>query len=896
MKNFPRLLAMIVLTTLPARAANVIWTNTLGGSWHVAANWSPNFVPGAADKAFITNAGTYTVTLTSATTIPAFDLGGNLGTPTLVLDNGVLLNLTNAATVFSGGNLVASNCFIAGALTIQAGGQMLFAGSATKTIYSLNLTNLGTVVWSGGAIQFGSLPITSITNGGLWQITGNDNFSNGGGSGSLTPVFNNGGIIRKTIGTGQTFFTGWNLVNAPGGLVDVLSGTLMLNGSLTNQFTGSFNATAPGTLNIYSGIWTDAGGIFSGTGTNLFSGTTLYLRTNVPPALKLIGGDVWITGTNTFQNSGSITNLAIDGATLRGTNTVTGTLAFTAGSIPEKLTIAPSGQFNVTNNTVSKLLYGATIINQGTVNLGAGVNTGTTTISNGGLWNITGDYSINYGGGAMAVLTNSGTFRKAAGSSISASSVDANFINLPGAQVETLAGRLVLNFGTASQFGGTFNTTGILELNNGVWTDTGGVAIGSGTNRLAGGTFNFVTNTIPGLLLVGGNVFITGTNTFQNAGAVTNLTLDGATLGGTNTVSGGTLTMNAGSLAGQLTVLADGQLNFGPGASKFLAPLALVNRGTVAMSNSVSIGNTLIANFGLWQVAGDIGLNYGGVGTAAFTNNGTFRKTSGSGTADNTSYKFINQPGALVQVDTGTLLFAATSTNLFGTLRLNGGTLAAHFSGVLNVAGGTLDGAGTVSANYFSGGTISPGQGGAARINFSSGLNLNSNVTLTIDGSGPVPGVSYDTLSVTGAVALASATLQITALPTVPAGTKFTLIDNDGADAVSGTFAGLPENSSITNGAQTFRIHYAAGTGNDVTLVRDGVVTGPQLAMQSYATNAWTFIGSGAIPLTAFTVRASTNLLAWTNIGVVTSSVSGAWTFTDTNAWRYARRFYNTTN
>jgi hypothetical protein len=36
--------------------------------------------------------------------------------------------------------------------------------------------------------------------------------------------------------------------------------------------------------------------------------------------------------------------------------------------------------------------------------------------------------------------------------------------------------------------------------------------------------------------------------------------------------------------------------------------------------------------------------------------------------------------------------------------------------------------------------------------------------------------------------------------------------------------------------------------------------------------------------------------VTWTNIGVVTSSVSGAWSFTDTNAWRYARRFYNTTN
>ena len=452
-----------------------------------------------------------------------------------------------------------------------------------------------------------------------------------------------------------------------------------------------------------------------------------------------------------------------------------------------------------------------------------------------------------------------------------------------------------MNSDTNSQFGGTLNAVGLIDLAGGTWTDAGGVATGTGTNRFFSGTLNLRTNIPPNLQLVGGNIFITGTNTFQNSGAITNLTLDGATLGGTNIVSGGTLTVNSSALAGQLTVQPDGQLVFATSATKAISPLTLFNRGTVLLNGGgVSSGNTIIVNSGLWQMPGDFGLGYGGGGTMAFTNSGTFRKTGGSGVADNTAIRFFNQPGALVQVDSGTLQLPVGSTNFSGTLRLNGGTLNAN--GNFAVAGGTLDGTGTLGANSFIGGNISPGLGGAGQMNFSAGLNLNSNVTLTIDGVGPVPGVSCDGLSVTGAVVLANASLQITALPTFPAGTTFTLINNDAADAVSGTFAGLPENSLITVGAQTFRIHYAAGTGNDVTLVRDGIVTGPKLALQSYATNAWTFTGSNAIPLTAFTVRASTNLLTWTNIGVVTSSVSGAWIFTDTNAWRYARRFYNTTN
>src|SRR5581483_6213045 len=70
------------------------------------------------------------------------------------------------------------------------------------------------------------------------------------------------------------------------------------------------------------------------------------------------------------------------------------------------------------------------------------------------------------------------------------------------------------------------------------------------------------------------------------------------------------------------------------------------------------------------------------------------------------------------------------------------------------------------------------------------------------------------------AVTLGGATLALH----LPAGfdpdtdTVFTLIDNDGADAVSGTFAGLAEGATFTVGRFTFKISYVGGTGNDVTL------------------------------------------------------------------------------
>jgi microcystin-dependent protein len=83
----------------------------------------------------------------------------------------------------------------------------------------------------------------------------------------------------------------------------------------------------------------------------------------------------------------------------------------------------------------------------------------------------------------------------------------------------------------------------------------------------------------------------------------------------------------------------------------------------------------------------------------------------------------------------------------------------------------------------------------------------------------------HDQLDVTGAVNIA---VGVTLTPPVAsggfspaAGDSFIIINNDGADAVSGTFAGLPEGAAIPNflgSAKTATISYIGGDGNDVVL------------------------------------------------------------------------------
>jgi hypothetical protein len=86
--------------------------------------------------------------------------------------------------------------------------------------------------------------------------------------------------------------------------------------------------------------------------------------------------------------------------------------------------------------------------------------------------------------------------------------------------------------------------------------------------------------------------------------------------------------------------------------------------------------------------------------------------------------------------------------------------------------------------------------------------------------------VDASSLSVTGAVNLAGAKLNVSPADgyTPTLNQTFTIIDNDGADAVSGTFAGVANGGTATIGTLKYQVNYNAGTGNDVVLTYKGTV------------------------------------------------------------------------
>jgi hypothetical protein len=158
-----------------------------------------------------------------------------------------------------------------------------------------------------------------------------------------------------------------------------------------------------------------------------------------------------------------------------------------------------------------------------------------------------------------------------------------------------------------------------------------------------------------------------------------------------------------------------------------------------------------------------------------------------------------------------------------------------------------------------------------------------------------------DRLRVFGTVNLSNATLRLVLSNSfAPApGESFTLIDNDGADAVNGTFAGLPQGALLTNqlgGSNfVFQINYAGGSGNDVTLTAPGASV--PSAIQSSGVNSnglFTLAGVG-FPNTSYILEATTNLntpIPWQPIATNLSGGGGLYQFIDPNSTNFPIRFY----
>lgn len=180
--------------------------------------------------------------------------------------------------------------------------------------------------------------------------------------------------------------------------------------------------------------------------------------------------------------------------------------------------------------------------------------------------------------------------------------------------------------------------------------------------------------------------------------------------------------------------------------------------------------------------------------------------------------------GALTKAGAGELTLSNSNTNA-GTTTVSAGTLVVDgstSSATTVASGSTLAGSGTLGGDVTvqNGGTLSPGNSGAGTLTVNGNLTLDFGSTLALDINGATAGTGYDRVVVNGVVDVSGATLAVTHGYAAGSGDSYTVIVNDAADAVVGTFSGISEGGKFNaagNGTE-LTTSYIGGDGNDLTL------------------------------------------------------------------------------
>jgi len=286
-----------------------------------------------------------------------------------------------------------------------------------------------------------------------------------------------------------------------------------------------------------------------------------------------------------------------------------------------------------------------------------------------------------------------------------------------------------------------------------------------------------------------------------------------------------------------------------------------------------------------------------------FSGNGTVLLGSGllavGGANPTNTFSGTITGNALCELDkvAGNTLVLSGANNYSGNTLVKGGTLLANGSPTANdvyvYPGATLGGTGTIGNLYDLGGNVNPGNS-VGKLNCSY-ATFNTGSTLFVNLNGTNLATGFNQLNVTGVVTINSGVnLSLTKTFAGTVSNQFVIVNNDLADAVAGTFAGLTNGATFTASGTSFRINYNGSTGNDIVLTQ---LTGGGASLlggiSTLGNGSVLFTGTG-VPNLPYTVQANTNLATaiWINIGTTNASAAGVLQFTDPNAPGFKQRFY----
>lgn len=825
----------------------LIFTNSFNNVVSLAGNLSINeslTLNADAASGLIISGGT-TITLGGGTTLSFTNASGTVvissplgGSGSLSKDGSgtlTLSSISNEANMSGGITVNAGTLQISSDDHLSSGTLTLNGGTLTNSSTAFTIDNAIALGSSGGTINVGGgsgatlLTLSGVISGtgnltkngqAILQLDGNNTYSgatnlmagtiiathsNALGTTAGATTVSSGATLRFTSGLTVAEAltisgTGKTVSSVDYGALHLVSGSSTLSGSVT--LAGDANISAA------SGTLFASGAFIGGGNLNKTDVGSLFLS-NTGTEATMSGGITVTAGVLGIDNDGQLSSgtLSLSGGALAviGVTTIDNNIDITASS-----TINTSG-----DTTLSGVISGAhNLAKAGSATLTLAANntySGNTIVSAGGL-TLTGGSSISDG---SAVSVASGATLTLGGGSETIGSLlgDGNIV---------LGYNLTTGGNNASTtFSGVISGTGngITKTGSGTFTlsgsntYTGSTTVSAGTLGLSGGAA--ISDVSAVTVSSGATVSLNASETLGSLAGAGNVSLNGFTLssGGNNTS-----TTFSGALGGSggFTKTGSGTLTLsGSNSGTFTGDITISGGGTLSVASDDNLGSgTLSINNSTFGITGATTID----NSIALTNSATI-----SNTAAATISNAISGSGSLSKAGSGVLSLSGTSnyggstTVLASTLSVPGalnGTSAVSVS-----SGATLTGSGSVTNLIVSsGGTLSPGNSpGVFTVN--GNLQMNSGSTLAVEINGVTAGTDYDQLIVNGTLSLAG-TLVVNHGYSAGQGDSYTIIVNDMADLITGTFSGLAEGATITAGGNgsVLTASYIGGTGNDFTL------------------------------------------------------------------------------
>lgn len=637
--------------------------------------------------------------------------------------------------------------------------------------------------------------------------------------------------------------------------------TTVNGSSATFRSTGTGNAvTGPTTLNLNVG---QDFSLSAGPGSDLnmagsISGSTNYFVTSTS------GGTVRLGGANTFTTTNRATlyahTIICESATCLGdagnlvelrnnadlrfdtAATFANDIEFyesTATISTQDQTATISGNIAISGAGASAIIEpgtSASLVLNGTMNLGTGtMNFGgnAEVIQNGiisGSGNVISNHALvlssanTYAGSTLAnpggriVALNDSSLGTTAGDTYIDSGASLTF--------ESIAGDITIDEDIFVNGAGDTGIDGaiyIYDTSNSV-TLTGNITLNGDTtfgNGLAGSSVLRLAGVISGtanMTFTG----VTGAAGFDMSGASAN------TYVGTVTVTGARLfpakAANVTAITGDLVIAGDGT-DDGHVETSFSESIADTSHITLTNNGSskgvLAIGSGSTETVGYVTGDGDITIGHSAALNVASNSDFTFGGRIGQFSNFVLDQTFFRKTGSGILTLTGSVDKDSFTSAVRPIITVDAGSLVMGSSSNYDEARFTVSN-GTVLKGTGVAGVTTVASGGAVNVGNSPGcmtmatLTLNAGAVFTEEIAGTTACTQYDQTTVTGAVDLGSATLNIV-LSTTPAdGAVFTIVN---AGSVTGTFNGLANGATITVNGVQFRVNYSATT---VTLTKLG--------------------------------------------------------------------------